>query len=105
MIAAEHHERVRFERLHADRDPADPGRAPRREVGIAAIGRVRLDPDLARRTAKPPADPLDRGCDAVGPPQRRSSATEINGDELAGERAGTELELAQDRVEVGLMRW
>jgi hypothetical protein len=105
MIAAERHELARLERLHADRDPVDAGRAPRREVGLGAIARVRLDRDLARRAAEPLPDPLDRSRDASGPPQRRGPAAEVDRDELAGERAGAQLELAQDRLEVGLVRW
>jgi hypothetical protein len=95
---------MRLERLHADRDPADAGAAPRGEVGIGAIARVRLERDLARCTAEPLADPRDRSRDAVGAPQRRSATAQVDRDQLAGERIRAELELAGNRVEVDLVR-
>jgi hypothetical protein len=91
--------------LHADRDPADPGRSPGGEVVIGTVGRIGLDRDLARRAAEPGADPLDRGRDAIRPPQRGRTATEVDRNQLAGERSRAGIELAQDRLEVGLVRW
>jgi len=104
VIAAEHDELARLERLDADRDPADPRRPPRREIGVGAVGRVGLDGDLVRRAAKPLADPGDRGSDAAGSPQRRRAAAEVDRYQLAGEPIGARVELAQDRLEVGVMR-
>jgi len=104
VIAAEHDELARLERLDPDRDPADPGRSPRGEVFVAAIGRIGLDRDLAGRPGEPRADRRDRGRDAVGPPQRRRAAAEVDRDQLAGVRVGARVELAQDRVEVRIVR-
>jgi hypothetical protein len=104
VIAAEHDELARLERLDADRDPADPGRPPRGEVFVGAIGRVGLDRDLAGRAREPGADRRDRGCDAVGPPQRWRAAAEVDRDQLAGVCRRARVELAQDRVEVRVMR-
>jgi hypothetical protein len=106
VIAAEHDELARLERLDADRDPADPGRPPGGEVFVGAIGRIGLDRDLAGCLAgcEPRADRRDRGRDAVGPPQRRRATAEVDRDQLAGIRVGARVELAQDRVEVRIVR-
>jgi hypothetical protein len=103
VIAPEHDELARLERLDADRDPADPGRPPRGEVFVGAIGRIGLDRDLAGRAREPRADRRDRDRDAVGPPQRRRAAAEVDRDQLAGVRGRARVELAQDRVEVRLV--
>jgi hypothetical protein len=109
MIAAEHDQRARLERLHADRDPVDPGGAPRGEVGVGAVGRVGFDRDLDRdlgraRAGEALADLRDRLRDAVGPPQRRRAAAQVDRDQLAGEARRAQLELADDRAQVGLVR-
>jgi hypothetical protein len=103
MIAAEHDQLVGRERLHADRDPVDPGGAPGGEPVVVAVGRIRLDRDLelVRTRTKPGADRLDRAADAVGPPQRGRAATEIDRDQSRSRVARrTGVELAQDRVEI-----
>ena len=103
MIAAERDQLAGLERLHADRDPVDPGGAPRREVVVGAIGRVGLDRDLAGR-AEPGADPVERDRNAIRPPQRGRSAAEVDRDQLAGERGCAQRELGEDSREVRLVR-
>jgi hypothetical protein len=104
VVAAERDQRARLERLHADRDPIDAGGPPRREVIVGDVGGVGLDRDLARRAGEPRADRGDRGGDAVGAPQRRRAAAEVDRGQLAGERAGAPRELAGDRGEIGVVR-
>jgi len=90
-------------RLHADRDPIDAGGAPRREVRLAAVGRVRFERGLERR-AEAVADRGDQAREAIGPPQRRRAAAEVDRGERAGEAIRARRELAQDRFEVYLVR-
>jgi len=105
VIAAEHDERLRIERLDADRDPVDPGLAPCAELFRGAVGRVRLDRDLDRSPpVEPRADRGDRARDAVGTPQRRRAAPEVDRDQLPGKARRTALQLDEDRVEIGLVR-
>jgi hypothetical protein len=100
MIATEHHELVLGERLHADRDPVDAGRAPGVERRPGEIGRVRFDRDLAGRVVAT-RQGLDDVCDVGGSPQRRRAAAEVDRDKIP--RLGSGGKLGEDGVAVALV--
>ena len=108
VVATEHDELARRERLHADRQPGHARRAPRREVGGGAVGGVRLERDLERVGARGEArgDRGDRGREAVGAPQRRRAAAEVDRHELAriGVARRAQVELDEQRREIVLMQ-
>jgi hypothetical protein len=108
VIAAERHELAGLERLHADRDPADPGGPPRGEVVVGAVAGVGLDRDLDRCLGSPGAeprpDPRDRSGDAIGSPQRRRAPAEIDRGQVAAIGVRARVELADDRVEIVVVR-
>ena len=86
MVASEHDECLGIEGLHADRHARESGGTPRGEIVVGAIGRVRLDRDLAWHRAVVIRDRADRLREAVGAPQRRRAATEVDRSQLTGER-------------------
>jgi hypothetical protein len=104
MIAAERDELVLDERLDADRQPVDACGTPRREPLAIAIGRVRLERDLAQViAAEPRTNRRDRRTDALRTPQRRCAAAEIDRDEIARKRFSPRVELPQDGLEIRLV--
>jgi hypothetical protein len=102
MIATEHDQLVGGQRLYADRQPVDAGVTPRDEMLAGTVGGVGFERDLEilRPRTEPFADRRDRLRDAVGPPQRRGAAAEVDRDQTSGISRRAGVELAEDRGEI-----
>ena len=94
--ALEHAEQLRLEGLRAERDARDAVRAQRaRELRRHRL-RVRLDRHLRRRRQR-----LEQARELRERGERRRAAAEEDRLELGREQAALELELAQQRIDVG----
>jgi hypothetical protein len=73
-------------------------------VGVVAVRRIGLERDLERRgrpvAGEPSPDRGDRAREAIGPPQRRRPAADVDRNERPGKARRACVELGEDRREV-----
>ena len=96
-LALEHPEQVRLEALRAERDAGHAVRAQQGGDTLSHRLRVRLDRHLVRRGGKRPQQPLELGRLGEG----RRAAAEEDRLEVTRQRAALQLELGEQRVDVG----
>ena len=98
MQAAERAQLCIVERLHAERDTVDAGRAIAAKTSGLDARRIGFERDLRARLHRPmPAHRVENGADRICAHQRRRAATEENaGHRAAGRKRRPVLQLLQE---------